>query len=58
MSVSYLYVFFEKIHAHDYDEMPPHTSEWLTSKSLQMTNVGKDVEEREPFYSVDDIANW
>ena len=52
MSVSYLYVFFEKIHAHDYDEMPPHTSEWLTS------NVGKDVEEREPFYSVDDIANW
>ena len=38
--------------------MPPHTSEWLTSKGLQMTNVGKDVDKREPFYSVDDIVNW
>ena len=48
----------KKICVHVYDEMPPHTSERLTSKRLKMTNVGKDVEEREPFYSVDDIVNW
>jgi len=29
-----------------------HLSEWLSSKRTQITNVGKDVEKREPSYTV------
>ena len=29
-----------------------HLSEWLPSKITQITNVGKDVEKREPSYTV------
>ena len=27
-------------------------SEWLSSKRTQITNVGKDVEKREPLYTI------
>ena len=32
-------------------------SEWLSSKSLLITNVGEDVEKREPSYTVGGNAN-
>ena len=35
-----------------------HLSEWLSSKSLQITNVGEDVEKREPLYTVSGNVNW
>ena len=35
-----------------------HLSEWLSSKSLQTTNVGEDVEKREPSYTVGRNVNW
>ena len=34
-----------------------HMSEWPSSKSLQITNVGKDVEKREPSYIVGGNVN-
>ena len=33
-------------------------SEWRSSKRTQITNVGKDVEEREPLYTVGRNINW
>ena len=35
-----------------------HLSEWLSSKRPQIINVGKDVEKREPLYTVDGNVNW
>ena len=35
-----------------------HQSERPSSKSLQVTNVGKGVEKREPCYTVGGNANW
>ena len=32
-------------------------SEWLSSKSLQIKNVGEDVEKREPLYIVGGNVN-
>ena len=31
-----------------YNEIPPHQSEWPSSKSLQTINAGEGAEEREP----------
>ena len=39
----------------NYNEISPitsHLSEWLSSKRSQITNVGDDVEKREPSYTV------
>ena len=33
-------------------------SEWLSSKSVQITNVGENVEKREPSYTVAGNVNW
>ena len=33
-------------------------SEWLLLKSLQTINAGKDVEKREPSYTVGGNVNW
>ena len=33
-------------------------SEWPSSKSLQIVNAKKDVEKKEPFYTVDGNVNW
>ena len=33
-------------------------SEWLSSKRIQITNVGKDVEKGGLLYTVDEIINW
>ena len=33
-------------------DITSHLSEWLTSKSLQITTVGEDVEKRDPLYTV------
>ena len=33
-------------------------SEWLWSKRIQITNVGKDVEKREPSHTVGGNVNW
>ena len=33
-------------------------SEWLSSKSIQITKVGKDVEKTEPSYTVGGNINW
>ena len=35
-----------------------HLSEWLSAKRTQITNVGKDVEKREPLYTVHRNINW
>ena len=35
-----------------------HLSEWLSSKRSHVTNVGKDVEKREPLYVVGGNVNW
>ena len=35
-----------------------HLSGWLSSKRIQITNVGKDVEKREPEYTVGGNVNW
>ena len=35
-----------------HSETAPDTSEWLVSKRPQITDVGKDVEKREPLYMV------
>jgi len=35
-----------------------HLSKWLSSKRTQKTNVGKDVEKREPSYTVGANVNW
>ena len=36
----------------------PYQSEWPSSKSLQITNAGKGVENRVPFYTVGGNVNW
>ena len=33
-------------------------SGWLSSKSLQITKVGEDVEKRDPLYTVGGNVNW
>ena len=33
-------------------------SEWLSSKTTQITNVGKDVEKGEALYIVSENVNW
>ena len=35
-----------------------HLSEWLSSKRTQTTNVNKDMEKTEPFYTVGGNVNW
>ena len=35
-----------------------HLSERLLLKRTQVTNAGKDVEKREPWYTVDRDVNW
>ena len=37
-----------------YHQIPP----WLSSKRLQRTNVGEDVEKSEPLYTVGGNVNW
>ena len=39
-------------------DITSYLSEWLSSKSLQMTNVGEDVEKREPLYTFGGNVNW
>ena len=36
----------------NHSKISPHISEWLLSKRRQITNVGKDVEKREPLCTV------
>ena len=33
-------------------------SKWLSSKSIQITHVGEDVEKKEQFYTADGNVNW
>ena len=35
-----------------------HTSEWLSSKRPQITNVGEDEEKRELLYTLGGNVNW
>ena len=39
-------------------DITSHMSEWLSSKRTQITNVGEDVEKREPLYTVGGNVNW
>ena len=39
-------------------DITSHWSEWLTSKSLQITNVGEDVEKRELLCTVGGSVIW
>ena len=39
-------------------DITPHLSEWPSLKSLQITNVGEDVEKREPSYTVGGNVSW
>ena len=36
----------------NYSEVPPHQSEWPSSKNLQTINAGEGVEKRETSYTV------
>ena len=38
--------------------MTSHWSEWPSSKSLQIINVGEGIERRQPFYTVCENVNW
>ena len=40
-----------KIHKKDIS----HLSKWLLSKSLQIANIGEDMEEKAPLYTVGDM---
>ena len=42
----------------NYNEIPPHTSQWPSSKSLQIINAGEGVEEKELSYTVGGNLNW
>ena len=43
----------------NHNEILPHTCQnGYHQKSLQITNVGKDMEKREPSYTVDGNVNW
>ena len=42
----------------NYYEVPPHTSEWPSLISLQITNTGEVVEKREPSFTVGGNVNW
>ena len=35
-----------------------HLSDWLSLKGTQITNVGKDVEKRDPVYTVGGNVTW
>lgn len=35
-----------------------HLSAWLSSRRIQITNVGKDVEKMEPSYTAGGNVNW
>ena len=35
-----------------------HLSEWLSSKRTQITNVGEDMEKREPLYTIGGNVHW
>ena len=39
-------------------DITPHLSEWLSSKRVQIANVGEDAEKREPLYTVGGNLNW
>ena len=39
-------------------DITPHLSEWLLSTRTQITNIGKDVEEREILETVSGDVNW
>ena len=39
-------------------DITSHPSEWLSSNSLQITNIGEDVEKRESLHTVDKNVNW
>ena len=42
----------------NHNDKASHLSEWLTSKRTQITNLCKNVEKREPFYTVSGNINW
>ena len=43
----------------NHNEILPHTlSEWLLTKRQQIIDVGKDVEKKEPWYTVGGNVNW
>ena len=39
-------------------DITSHLLEWLSSKRTQITNVGQNVEKREPLYPVGEYVNW
>ena len=42
----------------NHNEIPPHTSEWLTLTIQATTDVGKDMEKEDLFCSADGSAKW
>ena len=43
----------------NHNDISPHTRlEQLSSKRTQITNIGEDVEKREPLYTVGRKVNW
>ena len=39
-------------------DITSHLSEWLSSKGLEITNVGEDMEKKEPLYTINMNGNW
>ena len=50
--------YLEKHKSKPQRDITSHLLEWPGSKSLQVTNVPKDVEKREHLYTVDGKVNW
>ena len=43
----------------NHNEISPHNlSKWLSTKSLQITNTGENVEKRELLYTIGRNVNW
>ena len=45
-------LIIKEMHIKNYNEVSPHTSQWQSSKSLQIINPGEGEEKREPPYTV------
>ena len=57
MSHNCLTTISQQLHVSQLHSITSHLSEWLSSKSLQITHTGECVEKREPLYTIDGHVN-
>ena len=51
-------LIIEKCQSKPQWDINAHLSEWLSSNSLQKTNIGENMEKKKPLYTVDGNVNW